>query len=432
LNRQNDLLKRLKSSERFGIKLGLDQIRILLKELGEPQESYPSILVAGTNGKGSVSAMMESVLSAHGFQTGLYTSPHLVDVRERIRVNKRIVPPEEFEHCLTVVFAAIDRLMENSRLQNIPTYFEILTAAAFYYFRERQVDFAVVEVGLGGRFDATNVLHQKLSIITTIDFDHEEHLGRSLAEISFEKAGILKPEIPVVTGILPEEAGRVVHSSSIEKNCTVYNLVPQAIRDLHLEDGFPVFNYQPWEQQVRIGLRGRHQAHNGAVAMLAAEVLQKENGHLKPDKIIDALSSVLWRARLEFLSYNPVILLDCAHNPMGVSTLVSFLKDMNWSRVVALFTAMKDKNISLMLQQISDPIDTMFLTRVAPQDRCASAEELMKAATGAGIRYAVEEDPETAIIQAKKIASEKEIPLIIFGSIYLIGRILKISDSNSL
>lgn len=425
MNHQSDPLRRLESSEKFGIKLGLDQIRALLNELGNPQDSFSSILVAGTNGKGSVSAMLEAIFSAHEFRTGLYTSPHLIDVRERIRVSRQMISASEFEESLTAVFSAVDQLMESSRLENLPTHFEILTAAAFYHFRKTEIRYAVVEVGMGGRFDATNVLNQILSIITTIDFDHEQYLGKSLAEIANEKSGIFKPAVPIVTGILPAEAESVVKSHAIEKGCLMLQTKSSNLRNLRLEDGFPVFEYEPWQEAILVHLRGRHQAANAAVALLASDVLSGCGVSLNREKIVRALASVEWPGRLQILSRDPIVMLDSAHNPMGVRTLVSFLEDMDWKRVIVLFTAMQDKNFPLMLRLISEKVESIFLTRVPPENRCATIEELVSAAKGAGIRAEAQEDPEVAFEQAKEASSRSKIPLVVFGSMYLVGRILQ-------
>ncbi len=368
--------------------------------------------------------MMQAIFSAHGRRTGLYSSPHLIDVRERIRVDQEMISRPEFTEVLTTVFSAIDRLVENSGLENMPTHFEILTAAAFHHFGRSGVDWAVVEVGMGGRFDATNVLQQRLSIVTTIDFDHQEFLGKSLGEIAFEKAGIFKQGIPVVTGILPEEAASVVKSEAAEKGCPMLTVSEAAIRNLRLDDGFPEFEYQPWKERIRINLMGRHQASNAAIALLACEAFHQNGFPLERKTVMDALNSVRWPGRLEILSRNPMILLDSAHNPLGVRTLDTFLEDTKRNQVIVLFTAMSDKNISLMLRQISKRVEIIFLTRVPPENRCASSTELLQAAAGAGIHAIFEENPKAAFELAKQTAREKNLPLVIFGSIYLIGRIL--------
>lgn len=371
--------------------------------------------------------MLEAIFLAHEFQTGLYTSPHLVDARERIRVSGEMISSLDFEESLTAVFSAVDRLMSSSQLENLPTHFEILTAAAFYHFRKAEIRYAIVEVGMGGRFDATNVLNQFLSIITTIDLDHEQYLGKSLAEIAFEKAGIFKPAVPIVTGILPVEAQSVVKSKAVEKGCLIVETKSSNLRNLRLEDGFPVFEYEPWQETIRVHLRGRHQAANAAVALLASDVLKEGGVSLTREKIVRALDSVEWPGRLQILSRDPVVILDSAHNPMAVQTLVSFLEDMNWNRVVVLFTAMQDKNFPLMLRLISEKAENIFLTRVPPENRCASMNELVSAAKEAGIRAEAQEDPEVAFELAKEAASRSNIPLVIFGSMYLVGRILSLS-----
>lgn len=427
---RNDVYQRLESAERFGIKLGLDQIKSLLQELGNPQDTFRSILIAGTNGKGSVSAMLESIFLTSGFRTGLYTSPHLIDVRERIRVGGEMISRAEFENGLAIVFSAIDRLTASSVLESTPTHFEILTATAFYHFSRAKIDLGVVEVGLGGRFDATNVLQQMLSVITTIDFDHQEFLGRTLSEIAFEKAGIFKPGVPAIVGHLPEEAARVIFSAAKEKGCQLNVVNHQDVMNLHLEDGFPVFEYRPWGKEVQIHLRGRHQAANAAIALLACDIAEQSGILLDKGKVINALKSVQWPGRLQILSKEPPVLIDSAHNPMGVRSLVSFLEDMKWDRVIVLFTAMKDKDIPSMLRNISGKVEKIFLTRVPPEKRCASITELFQAAEKEGIPSETEESLDHALEKARQFALEKRLPLLIFGSIYLVGRVLELAGEK--
>jgi dihydrofolate synthase / folylpolyglutamate synthase len=417
--------KRLEELEQFGIKLGLENIRALLAAIGDPQTWYPSILIAGTNGKGSVGAMLAKILQTQGFRTGHYSSPHLVDVRERIAVDGEPISQDAFEEELTTVFTAIDLLQQNGQLPNPPTYFETLTGLGFRHFRNRKVDIAVVEVGLGGRYDATNVLNQILSIITTIDYDHEAYLGKTLAAIAFEKAGILRQGGQLVTGFLPIEASAVIHDAVGRSHILWRQADREDVQNLQSENGFPVFRYRPWQKTIRVNLRGKYQADNAAIALLACDALGRLGFRIEGSAAREALASVEWPGRLQMLSENPAILLDCAHNPMGVRSLSDFLKDIGWGKVIALFTAMKDKNYSSMLKTIAPTFEKIWLTRIPPLDRCADFDQLTVAAHSEGIRFVYNEDATEAFVDAREEAMSKKLPLVVFGSMYLIGQILK-------
>jgi dihydrofolate synthase / folylpolyglutamate synthase len=423
--------QRLESLERIGVKLGLRNIKTVLQALGNPHQVYPSILIAGTNAKGSVATMMESILRHHGYRTGSYTSPHLVNLRERIRFNGEMISAADFEANLTSVLETIDELTAAAKLENTPTYFETLTATAFLSFQAAKVDVAIVEVGLGGRFDATNVLDQKLSIITSIDYDHEEFLGKSLAQIASEKAGIMKRNSPAVTGILPPQAIQVILETAEQKETRIFSSDPSDVLSLKLEDGFPIFDYQPWQHTVRVSLRGRHQAGNAAIALLASDVLQECGFDMKREVSAEALNDVRWPGRLDLFSGTPPLLLDCAHNPMGVQSLAQFLEDMNWDRVVCLFTAMRDKKLTSMMRAISGKISKAIITRIEPWNRCATYEQLTQACVSSNVPFEFIIPIRTAFDRAKEEARTSDYPLLIFGSIYLIGEVYRILDRSS-
>ncbi|MCI0411486.1 hypothetical protein L0222_01660 [bacterium] len=412
----SDIYKRLESLETLGIKFGLENIRKLLEELGNPEKHFPSVLIAGTNGKGSVGAMLESICVKNNLRTGYYLSPHLIDVRERIRVNGRKISEEDFEKCMDKVFHAMDRISLS------PTYFEALTAAGLLHFFESKVDCAVVEVGLGGRHDATNAIAQELSIITTIGLDHENYLGKTLASIAVEKAMISKSSVPMVTGELPEEAQVVVEKLCKETGSPVHAVDASNIVEAGLENGFPVFLYTPWNKTIRVSLRGRHQIQNAAIALLSSDVLAERGWKLNRDLVIKAFEEAKWPGRLELVAgQDPPVLLDCAHNPMGARALAQFLEDVEWSQCIFLFTAMKDKNISEMLKAVSRNAARIVLTRVKPLGRCAGTGELIRAASKAGIPHIAEEDTLSALRRAQAFSYESNLPLVAFGSIYLIG-----------
>lgn len=418
------LYERLESLEKIGIKLGLRNIKVILEALGQPQNSFRSILIAGTNGKGSTGAMLESILRHQSFKTGYYTSPHLIDIRERIQINRKLISKQDFEDVLSKVFEAVDSMMASAKLETLPTYFEVLTASAFLHFQQSKIDFAVVEVGLGGRFDATNVISQNVSVITSIDYDHEEFLGKSLAQIAFEKAGIFKSKVPAVLGELPPEASEAILEVATGLNCPISNFDPSTIQNLHLEEGFPVFNFG--DLPIRVNLHGRYQANNAGVALTVCEVLRSISVNISDNAIIDGLKKVQWPGRLDLLQSNPPVLLDCAHNPMGVRSLAGFLNEYGWNQVVVLFTAMKDKKIPGMITEIAPLIKDMVLTRVNPLSRCATQDQLTKACDDEKIHCEFNGASSSALELALQRAKEKGLPLVIFGSIYLAGDILKL------
>jgi dihydrofolate synthase/folylpolyglutamate synthase len=418
------IYERLESLEKIGIKLGLRNIKVILEALGQPQDSFRSILIAGTNGKGSTGAMLESILRKQGFKSGYYTSPHLIDIRERIQINRQMLSEQEFEIVLTTVFDVVDSMISSARLETPPTYFEILTASAFLHFQQTKIDFAVVEVGLGGRFDATNVLSQNISVITSIDYDHEEFLGKSLAQIAFEKAGIFKSRVPVVLGPLPPEAAETIQEVAEPLNCKVSRFDPSGVENLNLVEGFPVFRYK--NLPIRVNLRGRHQSNNAGVALTVCETLRTIGVEISENAMIQGLNEVKWLGRLDLLQSHPPVLLDCAHNPMGVRALAEFLKEFEWNEVVALFTAMKDKKIPGMLNEIAPIINHVILTRVHPLARCATKDQLTKTCDDEKISWEFNESPASALELSLERAKEKGLPLLIFGSIYLAGEILKV------
>jgi dihydrofolate synthase/folylpolyglutamate synthase len=416
-------MKRLQSLEILGIKFGLENIQKLLAELGNPEQHFPSILIAGTNGKGSAGAMLEAICVKNNLRTGYYVSPHLIDVRERIRVNGQKIPEEDFEKCLDKVFRAMDRISLS------PTYFEALTAAGFLHFSETKVDCAVVEVGLGGRYDATNAIRQQLSIITTIGLDHEEYLGKTLESIATEKAMISKSSVPMVVGDLPPEARAVVQEICNQTGSMLYAVDHSNIVDAKLEKGFPIFFYRSWNRIIRVNLRGRHQIHNAAVSLVASDVLKRIGWKINTDMVVEALQEVKWPGRLELVpGQDPPVLLDCAHNPMGARALAQFVKDMGWSKCILLFTAMKDKNIGGMLDAMRGNATRIVLTRVEPLARCADVEALTKEALKTGTPYIVEPDPLLALRKALALSSESNLPLVAYGSIYLIGCLFSAFD----
>ncbi len=377
-------VKYLFSRELFGMKLGLDNIRGLLCDLGNPQDSFKSIHVAGTNGKGSTCAFIASILEKQGYKVGLYTSPHLVDFRERIRIGEKLIPKKDMARLLGTI----------KPLVRTHTYFEITTALAFLYFKEQGVDFAVVEVGMGGRLDATNVIDPEISVITNVSFDHMHHLGDTISKIAYEKAGIIKPGADVVTAA-KGDALKVIRKTCKEKGCS-----------LHVSK----------EMKIRNGLNGEFQNKNVSLAIKAAEVLRGK-GHMISEKSIkDGIRKARWPGRLEFLGKN--ILLDCCHNPDGAKILSYEMKKIrkSYGKVCLILGIMQDKDIGGVCRPIEQLADEIVLTR-ARIKRAASPEVI---ATFLKRKPVIKKDIKEAIGYAKKIAGKKDL-IVIAGSIYLAG-----------
>ena len=428
-----DCRQYLSRLEFFGIKLGLENIRALLESLGNPQKKYPGVLVAGTNGKGSVSAMLARVLTAHGYRVGLYTSPHLVRVEERIRLNGRMISPRAFCRHLTALKELIDKLLSDGRLPSHPTYFEVLTALALDYFERRKVDIAVLEVGMGGRFDATNAVDPVVSVITTISRDHEQHLGGSLGRIAFEKAGIIRPGVPVVCAVKRGTACSTIKKRARAAGSPFIEVFAagRALSAKQTTRGYR-FLYKSGDRSYAFSpaLSGRHQGNNGAVAIAAAEILSKLWRPLDKEKIIDAVETTEWEGRLEVVCRKPLILLDGAHNEEGAGSLRQYLRDKIRRPVILIFAAMKDKNIRKMAELLFPLAEKIVLTKVS-LERAATPEEILAKVKRHRGRIILEPD----VGEALKIAfreSRGRVPIIIAGSLFLVGEIKKLRLGSNL
>ena len=397
---------RLFALEQFGIKLGLDNIRTILTALDHPERAYRSIHIGGTNGKGSVAAMVERALRAAGLKTGRYTSPHLDRIEERVALDGQPVDGELFESVVASVFGAVDRSIAGGLLTVQPTFFEVSTAAAFEIFKRARVDVAVVEVGLGGRFDATNVLMPTVAAITSIAFDHERHLGHTLSEIAFEKAGIAKPGVPLVIGRLPAEAATRIAAVAADTGATIVDA--QATR--------PERTYPP----VTLSLPGRHQLDNAEVAVAILERWSHLVQYVPTEAIVTGLTQAEWPARLEWLHLPSQgdLLIDAAHNPAGASALASYLEDSNSGRLPIVIAAMADKNLKGMIEPLAKVAST-FIATTAPGARARPASQLAAEIRALAPEIPVEEEasPEAAV-QRALLQSPRAVAA---GSIYMIG-----------
>jgi dihydrofolate synthase/folylpolyglutamate synthase len=374
-------------------KLGLDRIRAVLAALDNPQNDFRSIHVAGTNGKGSTCAMIEAGLRASGIRTGLFTSPHLIEPTERIAVDGMPVTPRQFERA----FDAVHKVAGEPH----PTYFETVTAMGFWLFRELRVEIAVVETGLGGRLDATNILNPALTVITPIDFDHEAYLGGTIEAIAAEKAGILKPGVPAIFARQRPEAQAVLDQRAAELRIPVKRTSQFEVRDLHVTARGSEFS------GIKCPLAGEHQIENAIAAALALESLG-----VSPKGI----EQTIWPGRLEQISPNPDIILDGAHNPAGARALARYLERFYAGRKIwMIFGAMRDKAVDEIAGILFPLASELVLT--APQNARALRPEALRELAGRG---SVTADIPTALELVRAGVSEDDA-VIITGSLFLVG-----------
>ena len=394
------------SLERLGMKFGLENIAALCTALGEPQRAFRSVIVAGTNGTGSVTAMVECGLRAAGHRTARYTSPHLTHLEERFVLAGREVDTQTLREAAGRVQATVHDLLTARRLDAPPTFFEFATAAAFVLFRDAEVEIAVLEVGLGGRLDSTNVVTPIAAAITSIDFDHQAQLGPTLAAIAREKAGVIKPGIPVVCGPLPAPAETVIREVCASLGATY---VPASAQDLE-SAAF---------QDRRFSLRGAHQRDNAAVAVALLREIDTLGWRVPEAALHVAVTEVEWPGRLEELRYGGArVLLDAAHNPAGARALAVFMRDNGWTGSVLVFGAMRDKDAAAMLSELAPACRSIVCT-TAQTPRAASAADLAATAAlvAAGLPVEAVADPADALARASSLSTR----VVAAGSIFLIG-----------
>jgi dihydrofolate synthase/folylpolyglutamate synthase len=390
------------------MKFGLENISRLCAELGHPEQRFRSVIVAGTNGKGSVTAMVHRALVAAGHRAARYTSPHLERLEERFVLGDAEVDRRQLEAAAGVVRQAAEALVQSGALTAPPTFFEVATAIAFVLFRDAGIDVAVLEVGLGGRLDATNVVHPVLAAITSIDFDHQAQLGSSIEEIAFEKAGVVKAGVPLVCGAVPDEAELVIRRVCVGQSARFIR-ASDCGADGALIDG-------------PLALRGSHQRANAMVAVCLMKELDALGVRLDRTAMRAGLTDVRWPGRLEVLPYGGAeVLLDAAHNPAGARALAAYMREAGWTGAVLVFGALKDKDVSTMLEALEGVCGAIVCTtaespRALPADAIAAIARSLDEAS-----WSVSTVPRAADALAAAARANRRV--VVAGSIFLIGAV---------
>lgn len=418
----SDALRYIEKIEFFGSKPGLERISALMERLGNPEKELKVIHVAGTNGKGSTTAMLTYILKENGYSVGTYTSPHLESYNERFMINAENISDEDFAEYVSIVKAECDKMDDK------PTVFEVLTAVAFKYFYDKKVDYVVLEVGLGGRFDATNIIEKPvLSVITSISFDHVEYLGDTLEKIAMEKAGIIKENCPCVLYRQSDEVKEVIKGVCDEKKSRFYyadreniNVIKQEITEtvFDIENEFISF------KNVRITLIGDYQIKNAAVVLLAVGVLRLNGVELKDEHILRGIEKAKWHGRMEIVGREPIVLIDGAHNADGIAMLANSLKRyFSDKRITLVVGILGDKEYGKMVETIAPLAEKIVFTEPRSA-RKWHLDELENLGLDEKRIYKLPEIKE-AVDKAYEITDKNDV-ICCAGSFYLIGEIYKL------
>ncbi|NMA83738.1 MAG: bifunctional folylpolyglutamate synthase/dihydrofolate synthase [Epulopiscium sp.] len=417
-------IKYIDSIQFFGKKKGLDNMIYLMNQLENPQERLKIIHVAGTNGKGSVCAMLSSILQAQGYKVGFFTSPHLECYNERIQVNRRPISNKDFAAIATEIRLQCEEMVQSG--QNHPSFFEYITAMAFTYFAQQEVDFVILEVGLGGRLDATNIIKEPLvSVITSIALDHTHILGSTLSEVTWEKAGIMKENRPTVLSCTQEEVYNIVKEIAKERKIPFYFAKTEdlSIYEQTLEGvRFSINNTYIKYEDLFLSLLGTYQIRNVCTVLLTIAVLRQQQVLISEEAIRAGLAHTEWAGRMEIISKKPLFILDGAHNPEGIKAfLETVLEQAEDRKIYIIFGVLKDKAYEQMLGQLIPHIHGIIFTE-PDHPHAVATEKLAALVEGREIAIYQEKDIGKALELAKNVVQVEDI-LCGIGSLYLIGGI---------
>ncbi len=423
---KKDLDKYLISIQKSGFKLELERVKLFLNEIGNPEKDIKAILITGTNGKGSVSTFLSSVLKSLGYKTGLFTSPHLIEVNERIRVNGEKIDYKTLERIVFFIKGEVKKAVEKKLIPNRLTFFETLTVASFIYFKEKQVDFGVFEIGLGGRLDATNVLSPVISAITTISYDHTRILGKTLTKIAKEKGGIIKQKTPVVIGKLPKHIVPIIKKIADEKGAKLIKTFNRKNK-LFIKDGNTFLYSTDMDKYIfKPKMKGVHQGENSSVAIKIYEnlpIYKKEKKH----KVIKGIEEAFIEGRIEV--YKDKIIFDGAHNIDGIRRVTEFLYTNNYKNLYCLFGVSQGKRIREMGKMLF-PLCKRILISKANIYRAEEPDKIKQELKEFEDKIEIEFDLFKAVKKILKIG--KNGIILITGSLYLVGDVKRIFNENNL
>lgn len=411
-----------------GAKLTLNNIQTIIDNLTFKFQNINFIQVAGTNGKGSTAHFITSILSSAKYEVGIFTSPHLQDIRERIIVNNKWISKKDFAESLSFIKRIIENLLAKKIIKNIPTFFEHLFLISLYHFHKKKIDFAVLEVGLGGRLDATSTIKPEVAIITNISYDHTKTLGRRIKDIAREKAGIIKKETPVICGCSPNSvANKVIKEIAKQKNANYFNVL-NSTNILEIAENKHAYkcSYVTESDNYRfeVFLNGRHQVKNAITAVKAAEVLKRKGFNISKNSIYNGIESISIPGRIEVINSSPKIILDSGHNVEGIKALKDYLKQKNINNLTLVFGVLRDKNYKKMISLLLPYIDRVVLTEPISK-RALPISELKKCFSDKSVY------PERDLSESLKIAKEFNKKILITGSIYLAGEMRNIIFGGS-
>ena len=423
----DDFLTQIYLRHSSNVKLGLDRMYQILENMNNPEQHLQGIHIAGTNGKGSTSAMSEAILLAHGHTTGMNTSPHLIDYTERFRINGEIITSDE----LMTLYHKYQPCFD----QTEASFFEITTALAFKLFVDKKVKSSIVEVGLGGRLDGTYPFNSSVTVITSISIDHPKSLGDNIEKIAYEKAGIIKNNKPVVLGLLKESALKVLCEIANERKSPLYICNQDFfIENIKITNEGTTFDYACPKlnlnlKNVKTNLLGKHQAYNAGLAITATSLyLSSIKESLNITKLYEALDQVNWQGRMQVLSQNPFVIIDGAHNEEGVSSLVENIKNMFPNkRYHFLVAILRDKKLDNMIKEICTIADDIYISK-NHSDRAADIQEQIDVAIACNTKYYADLDIINSLKKCLNNFKDENDILIITGSLYTISEVLKVKD----
>jgi len=414
-----EALSWINSFERFGIKLGLERISYIAKKLDNPNKNYKIVHVAGTNGKGSVCKFLASILSESGYKTGCYISPHIQRFSERITIDNKEISDEKIASLVEKIKPIVEEMIKNN---DTPTFFEIVTAMAFQYFSDEKVDFAVVEVGLGGKYDATNIVEPMVSVITNITLEHTDVLGKKIQDIALQKSGIIKDGVAVVTAA-EGDALDIINNATVEKNASI-NIINEKMwkrksfdlggQEFHIKGTLADYN-------VKTSMLGKHQGGNISLAIATVENLQMNGIYIPETSIAEGVAKATNPGRLEIVQHNPIVLLDGAHNPAGISTLKEALNDFEHDKLIIVLGILSDKDVNSMLSIIVPGADTIVVTK-SHGSRASEPTKLKEMIEKVGYKknIIVKDQIPDAIKYAKSIAKKDDL-ICVTGSLFTVG-----------